>query len=306
MKQVMKFFIVISICVSVVAMYSCNKSTNSGATGELKFSMSLGKQLKSLSLSDTAITDTASNYAALVTILDSKGNVVYKLKRLTIYNFGGQYTSESLSLEVGSYKLTEFMILKGSSVEYAAPVSGSPRAQLINYPLPIEFQIAESSSTLVKPEVLNAAVASPQEFGYSSFSFTIVGTTFFKIIAYGSSSDTTHAVQALLRINLTSFSDSIRGHDTINVVSKTLEYELASIINTIEVTNAQKYALTVSKSGYQAWSRIYTLSELNSFATNPLKVYLSKLVIPKDTLAVVPKDTLAVVPKDTLRLNHGK
>jgi hypothetical protein len=279
MKHVMKFFIVIGICASVTWMVSCTKSTTGESTGTLKFSLNLGEQLKSLSLVDTLGSDSTTNYSAIVTISDSHGSIVYSLKKLSIYKFGGQYVSESLNLAIGTYNLTEFMISKGSSVVYATPLTGSGRAQLINYPLPIVFQIADNSSTLVKPEVLNTASISPQEFGYSSFSFSVIETLSFKIIAYGSSSDTTNAVQASLRINLTSFSDSIHGHDTISFVYKTLNYNLAPAINTIEVNKVQKYELIVTKSGYTGWSRNYTQGQLANFKTNPLKVYLTKVTL---------------------------
>jgi len=279
----MKFFIVIGICASVTWMVSCNKSATSESTGTLKFSMSLGEQLKSLSLSDTLGSDTASNYFAIVTISDSRGNIVYSLKKLSIYKFGQEYVSESLSLEEGAYNLTEFMIVKGSSAVYATPLRGSVRAQLINYPLPIVFSIAGNSSTLVKPEVLTTTSVSPQEFGYSSFSFSVIETSLFKIIAYGSSSDTTMAVQASLRINLTNLSDTIIGHDTTSLVYKTLYYDLVPSINTIEVNEAVNYALTVTKPGYTGWSGSYTQGQLANFKNNPLKVYLQKLA-PNDSI----------------------
>jgi len=283
MKHVMKFFIVIGICASVTWMVSCTKSATSESTGTLKFSLNLGEQLKSLSLADTLGSDSATNYSAIVTITDSRGNIVYSLKRLSIYKFGQEYVSESLNLEVGAYNLTEFMIVKGSSAVYATPLKGSVRAQLVNYPLPIAINITESNSTLVKPEVLTTTSVSPQEFGYSSFSFSVIETLSFKIIAYGSSSDTTNAVQASLRINLTSFSDSIHGHDTTSFVYKTLNYNLTPAINTIEVNKAQKYELIVTKSGYTGWSRNYTQGQLANFKTNPLKVYLTK-VTPIDSV----------------------
>jgi hypothetical protein len=243
----------------------------------------LGEQLKSLSLADTLSSDSTTSYSAIVTITDGQGNTVYSLKKLSIYKFGEEYVSESLSLETGTYNLTEFMISKGSSVVYATPVAGSERAQLISYPLPITFQITENSSKLVKPEVLNATSVSPQEFGYASFSFSVVETSLFKIIAYGSP-DTTQAVTASLIVNLISYSDTIRSGDTTSFVRKTLTYDLTASINTIEVNKATTYNLTVTKTGYLGWSKSFTQGELNSFSENPLKVYLTKEAVPKDTL----------------------
>lgn len=279
MKKRMNLFVVVALCAIVTTLSSCNKETDDASKGNVKFSMGLDSQLKSLSVADTSGTDSTTSYYAIVTIADISGQEVISSKKLAIYTFGGSYISESLSLETGEYKLTEFVVVKGSDAVYATPVAGSERATIVDKPLPILFNVTDQGTTLVQPEVLKTADINPQEFGYSSFSFTVIETMFFNIVTYGkTTTDSSTAVSSNLYILAGSYVDSTDS-DTTNFEYRTLSYQLKPQINTIEVNKATSYKLTVTKSGYTGWSGNYTQEQLNAFKSNPLRVYLKEVVV---------------------------
>lgn len=281
MKNVMKSFIVVILCLSVTLLSSCSKEKNDSSKGVVKFSMNFGSQVKSSFMADSLnYRDSTSSYYAVVSIADENGQVVVNSKRLQIFSFGGSYLSESISLEVGNYKLTEFVIVKGSRVVYVSPVIGSVRAQLVSNPLPIALTVSGNATTAVQPEVLNAENISPAEFGYASFNFNIIETMVFKIIVCRDSSiDTLNALQAGLKVRAVSY-PVLTNSDTSGYAYKVFDFNLQPFTNTIEVTKAAMYTLTVSKPGYNVWSNDFSSEALHTFKNNPLKVSLHAISYP--------------------------
>ena len=123
------------------------------------------------------VADTAPPAAVLLTIKDSNGNAVYESKKLSLFTFGQSYTSEGLKLNIGSYTLTQCIVLDAAdNAIYATPLQNSDMAKYVNAPLPISFTVSDGNTTSVVPEVL--AITSndqPPSFGYTSFGFQIVG-----------------------------------------------------------------------------------------------------------------------------------
>lgn len=291
MKNGIHYFLAIALCAIVFAFSSCNKEQPEAAKGTIKFSLAMGNQLKSGSVTDSAgYQDSTTNYVALITITDNSGKEVFSSQKVEIFQFGGSYISESLTLETGDYRLTGFIIMKGNKVVYAAPVQGSERAQLVNQPLPMAFNIEGERATLVEPQVLTAENLDPVAFGYSHFGFEVIPTTWFKVIAFDSTyKDTAIATSADLRIFLTHHTDTIGGDTTYYDCSlKTLEYALKPGINKVEVNQASHYYLSVAKTGYKVWNTNFTLQELENYKTNPLQIYLNKIT-PADSTVYISK-----------------
>lgn len=293
MKNGIHYFLAIALCAIIVAFSSCNKEQSDTPKGTIKFSLAMGNQLKSGSLADSSgYQDSTTSYVALVTIQDIAGNEVYSSKKVEIFQFGGSYVSESLTLEAGDYKLTGFIILKGNKAVYAAPVQDSKRAQLVNQPLPLTFNIEGERATLVEPQVLTAENVDPVAFGYSHFGFEVIKTSWLNVIAYDSSyADSAFTTSADLRIFLTNRPDSLHGDTTYyDCSTKTLDYALKQGINKVEVNQVSNYYLSVAKTGYQVWSRALTLSEFENYKSNPLRIYLNR-IIPNDTI-ISPVDSV--------------
>jgi hypothetical protein len=112
----------------------------------------------------------------LITIEDSKGDLVEEDKKLPLYAFGSSYVSEVIKLSAGSYNLLKFMVLdENNKVLYATPLENSSLANLVNDPLPINFSISENNQSQITPQVLQLdSTVTPEKFGYASFGFEIV------------------------------------------------------------------------------------------------------------------------------------
>jgi hypothetical protein len=110
-------------------------------------------------------------------VKNAAGVTVLENKKLTLLSFGTGYTTEPIELGVGSYSITAFIVLdENNHALYATPVAGSPKADLVQHPLPITFIVPESSSTELKPEVIEiTSQDSPEKFGYVSFGFNVIG-----------------------------------------------------------------------------------------------------------------------------------
>src|SRR5688572_24581964 len=112
----------------------------------------------------------------VVSIEDDNGKAVEADRKLELQSFGQHYTTESVSLAPGNYRLVKFLVLNNRNmVIYAAPLEGALLASHIKDPLPLSFSIGQNKSTSVAPQVV--AVKSddtPEEFGYASFHFEVV------------------------------------------------------------------------------------------------------------------------------------
>ena len=115
--------------------------------------------------------------AVLITINDADGNAVYDNSLLPIFEFNGAYVTESLSLEVGSYTLEEFLVInENNEIIYLTPKQGSALANLVSHALPIAFDVAVNETTEVALDVLPADLGTLEDFGYAKFSFGLPDT----------------------------------------------------------------------------------------------------------------------------------
>lgn len=110
---------------------------------------------------------------AIVTIEKASGELVYE-GSLSLTSFGESYISEQLELEEGDYQLTKFILTQAGMAKYATPLVGSPKADLVENPLPISFSIELNQVTKLTPEVVAVGNNSPGVFGYVEFDFEIV------------------------------------------------------------------------------------------------------------------------------------
>ena len=126
----------------IVALISCNKEKeeviqNTG--GQLQFELQEKiNDLKSAGILST----TDSIYAAVISIENQQGDKVFNMNTIELLNMNGHYITAPMSLNVGSYKLTDFLLTdKNNRILYACPKEGSNQAKLIDHPLDILFNI---------------------------------------------------------------------------------------------------------------------------------------------------------------------
>lgn len=113
--------------------------------------------------------------AALVSVTDASGVLIHDKEYLPLYRFGDQYTTRSLKLPVGQFRLTEFMLVDSTGmVLWATPVAGSNLAHLVTQPLPIPFGISPDQTTSLDVQVVRVGDHQPSDFGYVNFDIGFV------------------------------------------------------------------------------------------------------------------------------------
>jgi len=160
----------VSVIMAMLVWQGCNK-TDENLTGSIDFGMNplVEETLKSLSSGHHDVA------AALVSIKNANGELVYDKEYLEFYMFGEAFLTKSLKLEVGKYRLTEFLLVnEEGEVTWATPLEGSRLAHLVDDPLPIEFRVLEDETTHVHPQVVRIGNYNPDDFGYVNFNVSFV------------------------------------------------------------------------------------------------------------------------------------
>ena len=256
----MKNLLLTSLALTGILFTSCNKKENSkNASGKIEFTVSTqsNKALKS------ALAVNASSI--LISIEDTSGKSIYDSEVISLINFNGTYISQPISLNIGNYNLTKFMVIDiTGKVIYATPVKGSSKAYLVQNPLPISFTISENNTTKLTPEVLSTDESTPAEVGYFDASFQVVNTFDFlvSVMVYDATSQNFRLTDASITI-----SDSIKDLYTL---------PLSAITNKITVNDGYGiYKITISKNGYSSYSKTFTRDSLKNCFNSPLIVTLS-------------------------------
>ena len=237
-----------------VSFASCKKDNNNEneSQGTIQFGLSAQQQ----QTKQKCVSTDEAPASIVITIADSKGKVTIESKKIALINMNGSYISESLSLVIGNYNVTKFLVLNNSdSVIYATPLKSSNLAYLVTTPLPIAFNISKNNVTEVVPEVLSVESFKPEDFGYYSFSFDVVKTFDFlvTVMVYNFS---------IKNWELTTANIVIRSADSTIAYNDTLK----AITNQITLRdNSTSYFLSVSKVGYQTYTDIFTADELKLY-----------------------------------------
>ncbi len=250
-----------------ISPYSCKKddSIDSTLKQDVIFSFEQRElQTKSAQSLKSNYMKEDSRYI-VITIEKSNGEKVYESKRLDLYNFGGSFISQSLSLEAATnaYKMTEFLVLDANyKVIFAAPLAGAALAYLVSNPLPINFIVSKNQITKIVPEVLSTELYTAKDFGYASFDFnTIMLPIRFltNVQIYDPSTANWQPTSAKVIIkgnsgDYTLFNDSIAA--------------MTGIVNVKD--GYDNYKISVSKSGYITKDTTLTNLQLKSYLNNPL------------------------------------
>jgi len=131
----------------------------------------------SLSFEDSGLKSDVPLTDIYVSIENSHGERIYDMKRLPLLSLSGVgYITENIELLEGSYVITAFMVASKNDIIYITPKEGSEKAYLVSRPLPIKFTVEPNRTTHIVPEVVKVdnCICPPEEFGYVTFSFTIV------------------------------------------------------------------------------------------------------------------------------------
>lgn len=252
---------------------SCEKHFEDQTEGTLELGVFLDQldgQLKS-GLSDSM--DVRIHYVVL-SVLNEDGKLVLDHERLELYNFSGQWITKEIKLKVGQYKLVKFLVVDADgNVLLAAPVEGSPKAYLVDNPLPYPFGIRKEQVTRVAPEVLVVNNEPPEAFGYATFGYHVVRTLDFFVAVY-IDDPRIMAPSKFTDAKLTVMIDSAWRHT----------FKLEARVNRVTVRESPgQYILVVYKEGFAPKKLVVSKDEL--MKTSPENPLIIKL--PVDDLHVL-------------------
>lgn len=116
------------------------------ATGSVSFSLS--------QLIETNGKVSKASPPAYVVLSIGRNGVIKENIKLSLFDFGQGYVSESLELEAGNHQLVDFVVFdeKGKPI-YASPLEGSELAEYVDDPLPIDFSVRKEK-TQIAPQLL--------------------------------------------------------------------------------------------------------------------------------------------------------
>jgi hypothetical protein len=244
---------------AILTLIECQeKSDQTLINGELCFQITNNIALKS---SDSENCDFGNADKIILTILKDNGNETeYASSEVKLYKMNGSYLSEKISLETGSYMLTEFFLVdNNSNVLYVAPYEGSLQAQNVNKPLPVYFKIYKDSVTQVSVEVLSTEGHTPEDFGYASFIINEIEIFSLLVNVTEMGKDSTLAAELTVSSGEYIFNQTLDEHAPSTVTIR---------------DNLSIYTLTVAKAGYKTYSEDFTCAELKEFIDVPLVIEL--------------------------------
>lgn len=197
----------------------------------------------------------------LLTLEKSNGESVLDKESLKVYSYGDGYVTEAVALPPGSYRIKEFMLVDDEqNVLYATPMIKSPLAGFVSKPLPFGFSVSRDKSTSVAMEVVSTNTKTPADFGYASFSVTVVDG--FRLSVFRADSN---------KVVLTTANVVVKKGDEV-VFSSNASKKVMNVV--IKGTADTTYTLIVKKEGYGAYTRNFTLGALKEeLGSKPLEVY---------------------------------
>jgi hypothetical protein len=197
----------------------------------------------------------------LISITTPEGNAVFTNHRISLLAMGNEYITEPLKMAPGRYVVTDFMVVKDSTIVYLTPKAGSPMAGLTKT-LPFNITINKNSVSNFAMDVVAIDERRPEDFGYAAFDVNVVWP--LKITVFREENGKLYLTNAQAKI--------YDGHTLLSTNA------LAASTNTIAFRGdtAKTYTLVVDKPGYSQ-TRTFTYAELKAeFGSEPVPVYLEE------------------------------
>jgi len=177
MRTITKQASIIFLIVAILSACSKERITNTPAPGNSGGTPTTPSAEKANIRFSTSVDLTgqpyhSSNLRAAVTIINEKGELVMKDKVLSL-NVGNPVVTEGIELPIGNYRLASFRLEYGSvQTHFAAPISGSAKAALVQHPLELAFKAEKNGNNEVAVEVLRIQQGeNPGVYGYPSGAF---------------------------------------------------------------------------------------------------------------------------------------
>lgn len=146
--------------------------------GKQIFSIDL-KEIKANKFSNKILNNLEPAFA-LISISDNVGNVILTREKIKVLKVDEKYVTDEITLDKGSYSLTEFIITDADNVVISvAPKENSVLAQFASSPLPFNFTVSADETKVTATENINAEGYTSVDFGYTGLSLTFPKNTDF-------------------------------------------------------------------------------------------------------------------------------
>jgi len=266
-----KYYLPILFVAACNLFSSCSKNdiSEEKGSGTITFNFNSGSSTLSKVLGSSTKGDTLGDrnpFAIVISIVDNKGGLVVNTEQIPLYNMNGSYISKPISLKPGSYKLTDFLVIDSKgNVIYLTPKEGSPKAYLVNDPLPVGFSVAKDQVEKVNVEVLKNSGEDPLDFGYSTFTFNVVDVFNFYESALVYNDSTQNFILTSANITINKNGSLIYNNVMLpktNIITLRKDYGI--------------YSISIKKTGYEDYNTELTLANLQEYSSKPLIVILNK------------------------------
>jgi Concanavalin A-like lectin/glucanases superfamily len=239
----MKYILSVFSLLVIMTIMCCNDE-EPVKKGEVSFILDRNKILNSLG-NVQKIVDEADIKAVRISVNNDRGKKVITNKILELSSFEGNYSTEPVKLKVGSYELTQFEIIDATgAITFETPNEEADNASLVDDPLAIDFVVPNDSISVV-PDV----VSTTESIGF--------------------------------QIQVSSFNTATQVFEStpadVSIVSGTellTDYTLPVGASQVDVEKNDLYTVAITKTGYAPFTRNFTLSEIQAYAVQSLKIRL--------------------------------
>lgn len=173
-----RFMLISSVVASIFLFTSCNSNKGINVNkyqelmGTVAFSCSVHESLAKILVVDSSQVNRVD--AAYITIQNSNGSAIYTSERVKLYRSGNQFFSSLLPLGVGSYSITQFLLVsQNNDILFATPLNRTSLSNSVSSPLPMQFSVSVNDSASLPIQVITFRPNKAAEFGLKPMTVTI-------------------------------------------------------------------------------------------------------------------------------------
>lgn len=135
------------------------------------------KEITAKNLSNKTFKNLVPAYV-LISLSDDDGKVIHTREKIAINLVDEKYVSEEITLDVGTYSLTEFIVIDTDNVVISlAPKANSVLSQFTKNSLPFNFTVETNGSHVTSTENIDAKGYTSFDFGYAELNLMIPKNT---------------------------------------------------------------------------------------------------------------------------------
>jgi hypothetical protein len=277
MKKIYSLFC-LALVACIMLLSSCQEDEKSPARpGTVRFTL---RRQATVDGANGRIAETLPEGSILhVSIQDAAGEEIYRLHGLTLVNLGDYVISEPLALNTGDYVLTEFIVTH-DVVSYVTPQEGSPMAEWVDDPLPIEFTVEDNTVAGLEVQVLPfEETDTPEDFGYVGFAIDVTPYPFFNLSVFAPASTGFEftPVQAYI----------LEGSDTIYREALPAGSNKIAFVGDLYDDTFTVYQLVLMQPGYRRYTLDFRLEALLEYLTANGKKALEVTLQPAFTFGTL-------------------